>query len=285
MWNLNIPKKAFFYWGADKLSFLRYMTIHSFKKYNPEWEIHCYCPKQLNNTALWGGKQFENGSDIEDYTERLNQIGVTLMVFDFETIGLNNDLNEVHKSDFLRYHLLHTQGGVWADMDILFFRSMDYLLCNEQIEKSNAYIYYGVDPQHIQGHAIGFLMGVPGNKYYKDVFDMAKKHFSPKAYQGAGPDMLNNHMPLSYIEQNYAISDVCFLDKNSVYSIDHNQYKILYDFHNTLSIPDNAVGIHWYGGSVFVKDILLSINHKNYKQYNNNGMLIHLLQQYFKEDF
>ena len=125
-WLLNkIPKRLFVYWGGEKLPYLRYLTIDSFIKFNPEWEIIFIIPKILSNVLTWQGKQFErNDLKYIDYMSEIYKLEgknkLKVEIFDFETIGINNNLNEVHKSDYLRYYLLYSRGGVWSDMDIYF---------------------------------------------------------------------------------------------------------------------------------------------------------------------
>ena len=39
-WKYNkIPKTCFFYWGNTKLSFLNYLSLVSFKEFNPDWKL------------------------------------------------------------------------------------------------------------------------------------------------------------------------------------------------------------------------------------------------------
>ena len=49
---------------------------------------------------------------------------------DFQIYNFNNDMPEVHKSDFLRLELLSTIGGLWSDMDIIYFKPMNSLYFN-----------------------------------------------------------------------------------------------------------------------------------------------------------
>ena len=39
---MNIPKKIYLYWGASPLSYLRYLTVASLSRLNPDWEITVY---------------------------------------------------------------------------------------------------------------------------------------------------------------------------------------------------------------------------------------------------
>ena len=89
----------------------------------------------------------------------IDKVGNKPIIFDCNEICVDNDLNEIHKSDFIRYYLLHKFGGVWSDMDILYIKPIHQLLHNKESRKAPAYYYYERG-KSIPGHAIGFLMGV-----------------------------------------------------------------------------------------------------------------------------
>ena len=62
MWHLtNIPKIVHFYWGNEKLSYLRYMSVYSFRKLNPDWKIKIHVPGALSMIApTWGSNEQKN---------------------------------------------------------------------------------------------------------------------------------------------------------------------------------------------------------------------------------
>lgn len=280
MWNLDIPKRVFFYWGGKRLSFLRYMSIYSFKKMNPDWEIQFYCPLKMVSKKIWEKKQYENIHSVKDYRQYVtNNLMIKPTVFDFEQLGLSNNMNEVHKSDFIRYHLINKYGGVWSDMDILYLKPMEELLVNKKKIKGSTYYYFGKDDRDVAGHGIGFLMGTKGSKYFKDVFTAAKSKFKGVDYQEAGADLLNKQFPPNVIKEKYP--DAVSLDSDAVYAINHHNRTFLYDQCNFNMLTDNSVGIHWYGGSEHVKQLTVSVNHTNYTTYKNNGTLMRSLQKHF----
>lgn len=283
-WVLNVPKIAHFYWGAKHTSFLRFMTAYSFRKFNPDWRVIVNMPMMLNGGKLWGDKQRENDDKVPflDYTNALLNMGVEINRFNFETIGLKNTLNEVHKSDFVRYHLLNKMGGVWADFDILFFTSMCNLAANnEKYADREAFLYYGTQPAEIHGHAIGFLMASQGSKYFADVFGTAKRHYNTKDYQAIGASLLNRHYDISRGMKRF--NKVAFLDKDSVYSIDHNHFQDLYTNNGMHRLGPRSVGLHWYGGSIYVDQLLTTLNHTNFMTYASECTIVQLLRKYFPE--
>lgn len=287
MWNLKIPKRMFFYWGARDLPFLRYMSVYSFQKLNPDWEVKYYMPIKVSRHQPWPDKQFESRKNrCKDYTNYLSRLNIKPTIFDFEAIGLSNDLNEIHKSDLLRYELLAQQGGAWADMDILFTKPMDQLLCNKQKSAATAFYYHGredgVDTGNPKNHAIGFLMSSSNNKYFTDVAKVAKQNFlakkrARKGYQCVGADLLNRHFPLDQIRKHYP--GTVSVGKEAVYAI--NDLSTIYDVSDFSLLTDNSIGIHWYGGCERVKQMLLGVTHTNYRDYPNRGTLMTALRKTF----
>ena len=98
----NIPKTAYFYWGAEIFPYLRYMSLYSFKKFNPEWEVTLLVPSKLNKTQTWNTHENKCEINTEDYLHRLDECGIDVCEFDMQSIGFSNDLPEVIKSDIIR---------------------------------------------------------------------------------------------------------------------------------------------------------------------------------------
>ena len=72
----KIPKKAHFYWGGERLSFLRWMTLKSFRIFNPDWEIILHRPTipfHLHKT--WTSPQQGEAFIGNNYEDLLPQIG------------------------------------------------------------------------------------------------------------------------------------------------------------------------------------------------------------------
>jgi hypothetical protein len=156
-------------------------------------------------------------------------------------LGISDDLAEVHKSDFLRWHLLSTLGGVWIDMDILFFKPMTDLYFNfkgnENIETVFCSGHYG--------HSVGFLMGSANNSYYDKLWQESHLRFKKETYQSVGVTLCNTLFPNPVY---YSIPNSVNMSMDVVYAYDANHVKELYL--NTMyveRIVDKSIGIHWYG--------------------------------------
>ncbi len=62
--------------------------------------------------------------------DELKKMNIEIIRFDFSTIGVDNDIPEVLKSDILRYYMLYIYWGVWSDLDILYINSMENIIFN-----------------------------------------------------------------------------------------------------------------------------------------------------------
>ena len=52
-WQLNIPKIFHVYWGGGVMPYIRFLTVKSFMKYNPDWEIMFWYPKYPSTHVTW----------------------------------------------------------------------------------------------------------------------------------------------------------------------------------------------------------------------------------------
>jgi GT2 family glycosyltransferase len=262
-WKLkNIPKIIHFYWGGAKLSFLRYLTIYSFIKNNPGWSVKLHIPKILgNNNATWNSNEqkiSQNQINIIDCFNLISELNVEIIKHDFVEYGFFNNVNEVHKSDFLRWKLLHLYGGIWSDMDILYTQPINYMIDNND---QNSNITTGVCTYDDGIYAIGFLMSSVDNIYYKKISEIASKKFKAKDYQSIG----NKLLPLNIRKE----PNVLYINVNTVYSITNCDNF----FNGHLNVEDftNAIGFHWYGGhnkTAELEKIIYSFNCENFSFIN-----------------
>ena len=182
-WSLDkIPKIANFYWGSSKMSFMRYMTIKSFRKHNPDWSVHLYTPQHISTGTTW--RKFDNhhqndSSDYkseEDYfSQLLSEEPIKIIKVDFSKTVIGSSASEPHKSDFLRWNVLYQKGGLWSDMDIVYHKSMNDLYFNNY-ENSQTDLIVSYDERHIENGVnltpIGFLITKPKNSFFNS---LAKK--------------------------------------------------------------------------------------------------------------
>ena len=185
-WILSVPKILHVFWTGSRLPYLRYMAVKSFMTLNPEWKVMLWYSKYPYSVVTWRTSELNYPVNWEDYTPELMELPITKMEVDFKDFGMSNDISEVHKSDFLRYYFLHKYGGVYSDMDILYFRSINNLEVNKRVNKN---IDTFVCISHY-GHSNGFFMAKPGSKFFETMFGLAH-NFDGGKYQSVGPDLCN----------------------------------------------------------------------------------------------
>lgn len=251
-----IPKKIGFYWSKNKLSFLRYLTLYSFRKYNPDWAVTLYLDKAEPKKSEWLTPEQQDLTQYKgaDYLEKVKDL-VTVEEWESPIA-----MNPAHACDYCQWETLATRGGFFADMDILFLKSLNNFyeeLCgNESLVCKVGY-----------NLAIGFLGSSKGSDLYTTVYDEAKNFlFPPIGYQMMGTDLLK------YIWQNsprittktrrgfekeeigllefYLTKFVGVSEINKLYFYPWEWSQMNLVFEESLSrLPAITLGLHWYGGT------------------------------------
>ena len=265
-WHLsNIPKIAHFYWGASKLPFLRYLTLYSFVKQNPDWKVKLHKPSVLGTIVpTWKSQEQKESTHTHqvstDYSTEVKKLGVEEVFHDFDGLGFSNTAHEVHKSDFLRWILLATEGGIWCDMDILFTRPMVHMIDNVP---GNSAVNSCVCTYNDGTHAIGFLMSSENNPFYNDVAARSKKAFNKNNYQSIGSVMMCRYY--GSVQKIKSVSPQIvplYINLGTVYPITSVGGFLRTD--NDIEQYPNAIGFHWYGGHPDTSKIEATIDNTNY---------------------
>lgn len=198
MWKLSqIPKIAHFYWANSCLPWIRYLSLETFRRHNPDWEIVLYRPSVLTldertsqQRPLSSGQYLEGR--IEDWWSEVEKLGVKIVVIDIQkelSINLSYlpvpDLIDVHSYDYLHTYLLIKYGGLHVNMDMLFYKSMEQGLFN--ISENADYDVIG-----LAGDFDNFMMAKPHSEvmenFLKDKLKV-KKIDIIKNYSAIGPEV------------------------------------------------------------------------------------------------
>lgn len=244
------------YWGRNKpLSYLRYLTVYSFYKHNPDWEIRIYYPSYIMNNETWiTNEQKNNIYDEIDFFENLSSIpNVSLYEFNMKTVGMPNDISEVHKSDIIRLYLLY-KGGFWSDFDILYIKSMETSVLNtsEYID-AEALICF-----HDMSYYIGFLGGTINNFIFKHLLTQIPYNYNKKKYQSVGSSLYKTYKPDIHPSTKN-------ISKSLVYPVIWNEVYLLLE--NSNFLKEDTIGVHWFGGSSLTNNIMNSINDENQQSF------------------
>jgi len=269
MWHLSkVPKILHVFWSNNILSFLRFQTINTFSKYNPDWQIRYYYPKvKYTGERLWN-RDFPGQLIGRDYTTMVSALPNTQMIeVDFDSWGIGN-IPEVYRSDLLRLKMLEAEGGIYVDMDILFFKPMADCWFNRlEYSETNTIISYHPTRYH---YSIGFLGSSKGNLFYKHLYDAGRKKIVNKGdYQFLGIILWHGCFQTpSDILRTYPQLKILDIEMDLVYSLDSRQIKEIYELNVPLTNL-KTVGLHWYAGHPLGVPAENNIREDTYKNINN----------------
>jgi len=234
-------KIVHFYWGGDKISYLRYLSIYTFALNNKGWEIVIHYPsKVFHGENTWSTGEQTNEHNYEDWWFQLTQIsGIRLHCIDFDKIGFSNDLPEVFKSDYAQLYYLNDWGGLWSDTDIIFFNPIDYAELYEAdfmvVAEGNIFypaLMYSKKGCPVMKH---LLKDLPKAFNKKDYQCLGSKLF--KMRYGHSSNLPKVHSGLKIILKETSI----ILPVKYIRDIDSIHAKAKIDL-------TNSIGLHWFGG-------------------------------------
>jgi glycosyl transferase-like sugar-binding protein len=270
-----IPKRIFFYWSGNNLSWMRYMTLYSFRKFNPDWDITLYLSDNNNDVKTWVGTEEQDflnykGKNYLSEVEKLN-INIKKVILPSEVKKKLINISPVHESDLFRYYELYKNGGFYCDMDVIFFRSMDDYYKTTTDNNIDTVLYQC--PMYM---AIGFLGSSKNNEYYNHLFQLGVTHFKMDDYQSLGVGLIyglfggskSNAIVLDSIEKRFPQLNIQSIPTSLVYYYDWT--KIKYNFNNSIPVEDfpmDSIGYHWFGGSKVSQFYNNRMNENNYMNY------------------
>jgi hypothetical protein len=249
-WHLKVPKILHLYWGGGTMNYLRFMTIKTFMKYNPDWEIRLMLPTHPTTNITWNDPEQKYTAPCKDYLNEALELPITKSYVDLTEFGFNEQTSEVHKSDFIRLLQLSTCGGVWADMDIIFFKPMSSLYLNLPRNRNIETFYCN----HNYGHSVGFLMASENNKFFKKVMEFAKSDYSPDRYQSMGATTYNKHFFTPELIE--LLGPSMNMSMDVVYAHDATYFPELLT-NKPPRFTNESIGVHWYGASPLWKNFLV----------------------------
>lgn len=184
----KIPKIMFTYWYGP-MSYLHYLSIKSFIDLNPDWNVQLYYPKYPHTLKIsWTTNQNSIEYTKIDWYDKVKNLNIEFIPVDFDTIGFSNKCNEIIKSDYLRLHILSTQGGLWSDTDILYFKSMSSILLDEHLISGDKNKIDTVISYHdiYNYYSIGFLLSSANNEFFDYLLQQIKYNLDEKSYESIG---------------------------------------------------------------------------------------------------
>lgn len=271
MWYLEkIPKTAHFYWGNNTISFLRYLTVISFRKFNPDWQIKLYYPQvRYQGENTWNTPEHINKFTGENYFDKLFALDIEKIEIDFSQFGIDINIPESFKADFLRWQLLAAEGGLWSDFDIIYFKSMDNLYFNNEANKEID-TFVCINPYRVYyRHLIGFLLSSPNNDFYKYIYNQSYLRLNLKSYQSIGSLILNDRFQtIQSIKNMFSHMNIANINTDAVYPLNELNITSIYNSNDLSCLTDYTTGIHWYAGHPDAGQWENSITENNFKSFD-----------------
>jgi len=240
-WHLSVPKIAHFYWGGGNMLYMRYLSIVSFMKYNPDWRVVFWYPQEHYRGRSWYTDMYPpkiNERVCKDYFKSILKLDIIKSPVDFRALGARRNMSEVHKNDYVRVHALCHYGGLWSDTDIIYFKPVTELMVNNPGNEDKKVFVCIYD----YGHSTGFNMAVAGSEFFTFLSNHLNEEYKPSAYQCWGPDMWNK-----YYKTLKSITGGCEIGMDAVYA--HNAHQVKELFGDKPRFTDYSIGCHWYGGN------------------------------------
>jgi hypothetical protein len=263
----TIPKRIFFYWGNKEMSWLRYMTLYSFRKFNPDWEIELYVSDVKNLTRTWDVQASQDFFSYEgkNWFSDVEKLGVKIK----ECPVFAEQATPIQNSDIFRWNELTTNGGFYSDMDILYIKPIEEYY--QQIKNFQT----GIAVSQIKKRAfysIGFMFSAGKDEFFKDVFDYSVNHTDLTRYESAGVEsifaMLRGSEKHLMVNLTNCYEGLHHIPMNVVYPWRYTQIKQFYHRCHTQVRPE-TIGIHWYAGDPESQRFNNAINPDTLDNHNN----------------
>jgi hypothetical protein len=245
---------------------LNVLTVVSFHKYNPDWEIVIYLTKQ---------PYYELGKNIyvpnytgKDYFYKLSTLDyVKIVEIDLTEWGINKDIPACMSSDIFRRKILYEQGGVYSDFDTVWLRPIEYLsnvdCIGNPIDFESLVCFY----EFTHGfHNVSNLISEVSSLYVASLIEEEKKVQPPYGHQDFGCDLLCRKYPdwesvVSRFPRMLAIKYETFYP----YSTYHME-RLFIENDLTPLKNKNVMGIHWFNGND------KSVNYVNQDKFTDCSM-------------
>lgn len=229
-WKLTqIPKHAHFYWHTEVMPWVRYLALETFRKHHPDWKITLYRGPELTAYP-------EKDQHIENWWGKAHALVDEVKIIDIDK-EIGRDLTfiyqpklDVHRSDFFYMYILSTVGGLWLNMDMLFFKPIESMYFNS--EDNATYELLCMEKNYNN-----MILAAKGSSTMKALLkDTVEKSEASilKSFASTGP------MPFEKMKGN-----IKRLSKDlTEYMVDETKYYREGEIH---SIPSHVFAIHYHG--------------------------------------
>ncbi len=274
---MNLPKNIYFYWGNKTMSFLRYLSLYSFKKFNPDWNVilikrrNPKTPKRYNLEEKSDSIYFKS----EDCYNLVDNLDIEIKYIEEEYPEIAElDLEENHISDIILFKILGEKGGIVSDTDILYYNPIDY----EKIKDIDVgLISFNGYPKK-DYIPLSFVLGKPNN-FFKEMYERFKSKINPKIWDNS-PSLMDS---LDLTKIKFSDLNIIRLPSHLVFPFSETKKRCDYFklmFEKESKIPKDSIGIHWYGANPNSQRFNNILTKDNYK--NSDNTICKIIQEIYK---
>jgi hypothetical protein len=255
----TIPKKCHLYWDRSPMAWLNLLTVVSFHKYNPDWEIIVYLTKQSPREL--GKNTFVPDYTGPDYFKDLLALDyVTFKEIDVRDYGVPLCAHSCQGSDNFRREILYREGGVYSDFDMLWLKPVEVLRdvdCIGNPEDFECIVSFFALTSGF--HNVSNLIAEPGSPFLKSLIEISQRipdEVIVANHQALGSSMLNAAYPtldsiLPKFPRILAIPYETFYPYSTYYM------NTLFLDHTLVQIENkNVLGVHWFNGNSYAKEYI-----------------------------
>jgi hypothetical protein len=237
---MKIPHIANFYWNIETpISYLRYLTLASFRHHHPGWKMIMWTTKS-DRTKIWKGnleeQDFMKSTARKDYKDNLKELDVE--VRNSESVA--DHLVPNHVSNL--YTFMTIIGGGWYfDMDQVFVRSFDDLCDHDFVIGKCDVVYTGLVGASERSVVPGYVTAL-----YEAEFKRMRTYAN---YNDLGIWFLLNVWESNQFKKATEGEDLQYLPYEYFYPVKTSaEVPLLYEGKMTIPASDRNHAVHWYGG-------------------------------------
>ena len=257
-----IDLKFALFWSGSKMSYLRYLTFKSLRKFHPQSKITLFVANKCKKSELnfEGKKQdFYDDKFVEKcFIEELKLLDVDVRYFD-----AFSDFHPNFQSDLFKWWWLSNFSGFYIDTDMLIVKSFDSLPLDKDL------IFSQYDTKNNGKYASVNVIGSSGNsKTIKYCMDNIYSFYSKNQYTSIGSDIFKHALSLN-MENN------CFNAPFAFFNPISDDFMIEVIFRNNVQLSSLTYGIHWFGGNIASNEFN-RVYTKDYIERSNDTISAHI---------
>lgn len=229
------------------MSFLHTLTIKSFHKYNPDWQIRVYNFKVPFEPSLAPKYKHYTG---EDYFRQVR----TWDYVEIHDVDLwDQNFHSILISDIWRRGILYENGGLYSDFDVIWLKPVEHLMNVEHVGEWDKFTSLVSYYNFTEGfHNVSILMSTRGNDFDGKIIE-AQREVISYSYddQAFGTSLLNIMYP-KY--EDIDIDGIVGIKYETFYP--YSTFNLAQLFINNDLSPienNNTVAIHWFNGNPLSK--------------------------------